>query len=129
MKHIEFNKIILAAGMAAIISTASAADAPAAPEKTSAPAVRELTVSQCLDEALLNNHRRPASKFAVAMAEAQHRQVLSGYWPQVGATAGYQRMDEAPDFIFPASELQVPAGSAVITVPAGILGRTRCRCR
>ena len=86
------------------------------------PAVRELTLDECLNEAFQNNHRRPASKFAVAMAEAQHRQALAGYWPQIGAKGGYERMDQSPDFLFPASRTQVPAGSAVITVPAGILG-------
>jgi len=86
------------------------------------PATRELTLPQCLDEALQNNHRRPASRFAVAIAEAQHRQALAGYWPQIGGKAGYERMDESPDFLFPATQTQIPAGSAVITVPAGVLG-------
>jgi outer membrane protein TolC len=88
------------------------------------PSVRELTLQQCLDEALQNNHRRPASKFAVAIAEAQHRQTLAGYWPQIGGKAGYERMDESPDFLFPASQMKMPAGSAVVTVPAGVLGPT-----
>jgi outer membrane protein TolC len=81
--------------------------------------------------AMQNNHRRPASRFAVAVAEAQHRQALSGYWPQLKAQAGYQRMDEAPDFLFPASNMVIPAqtvnapaSTAMITVPAGVLGPT-----
>ena len=49
------------------------------------------------------NHTRPASRFAVAMAEAQHRQALSGYWPQVAAKAGWIHLNEAPNFIFPAA--------------------------
>src|ERR1019366_6908708 len=72
-----------------------------------------------------NNHRRPASRFAVAMAEAQHRQALAGYWPQVTAKAGFFRLDEAPNFVFPASMMYVPAqtvnvpgGSALVTIPA-----------
>jgi outer membrane protein TolC len=56
------------------------------------------------------NHRKPASQFAVAMAEAQHRQALAGYWPQVSFRGGYKRMDEAPNFIFPASSITVPPG-------------------
>lgn len=75
-----------------------------------------------------NNRRRPASRFAVAMAEAQHRQALSGYWPHVTLQAAYQRMDEAPNFVFPAGHMgvppqsiTVPAGTALITVPAGVL--------
>ena len=41
------------------------------------------------------SRRRPASSYAVEMAEAQHRQALAGYWPQINVKGGYQRMDEA----------------------------------
>jgi outer membrane protein TolC len=71
--------------------------------------VREMTLEECLDAAMENNHRRPASRFAVAMAEAQHRQALAGHWPHLAAKGGYQRMDEAPNFVF-------PSGTAVVTV-------------
>jgi outer membrane protein TolC len=53
---------------------------------------------------------------------------MAGYWPQIGANAGYQRMDESPNFLFPASQIMVapqtinvPAGSALITVPAQLV--------
>ena len=82
---------------------------------------QEVTLDQCLQTAMQNSHRRPASRFAVAMAEAQHRQALAGYWPQISAKGGYQRMDESPNFIFPASQMHVPAGSANIMVPAQLL--------
>jgi len=92
---------------------------------------RVMTLDDCLATALQNNHRRPASRFAVAVAEAQHHQALSGYWPQLKLQAGYQRMDEAPNFLFPATVMGVPAqtittpaSTAMITVPAGVLGPT-----
>ncbi|MBK9991386.1 MAG: TolC family protein [Verrucomicrobia bacterium] len=92
---------------------------------------RVLTLDECLAMALQNNHRRPASQFAVAVAEAQHQQALSGYWPQLKLQAGYQRMDEAPNFLFPSTAMGVPAqtittpaSTAMITVPAGVLGPT-----
>jgi outer membrane protein TolC len=128
MKCTKFKKMPQAVGVAAILAlistSASGGETPSASEKATgaAPAARELTLDQCLNEALQNSHRRPASKFAVVMAEAQHRQALAGYWPQIGAKAGYQRMDEAPDFLFPASQMQLPAGSAAVTVPAGVMG-------
>ena len=90
---------------------------------------QEMSLDDCLRVAMENSHRRPASKFAVAVAEAQHRQALAGYWPQIGLKGGYQRMDEAPNFVFPASRMYlpaqsigIPAGTAVVTVPAGVLG-------
>lgn len=108
--------------------TGGFAQTAAAP--TSAVGVeRTLSLPECLDLALQNNHRRPASRFAVAVAEAQHRQTLSAYWPQLSLKGSLQRMDEAPDFIFPASAMGVPgqtvttaASTAYLTVPAGVLG-------
>ncbi|MFH0998837.1 MAG: TolC family protein [Pseudomonadota bacterium] len=89
----------------------------------------ELTLEECLKLAMESSHQRPASLFAVAMAEAQHRQALAGYWPQVNLRGTYQRMDEAPNFVFPASSLDIPAqsihvpgGTATVTIPAGAFG-------
>ncbi|MFC2149612.1 TolC family protein, partial [Candidatus Auribacterota bacterium] len=60
-------------------------------------------LSQCIDIALKNNRRRPASRFAVRIAEAQHRQALSAYWPQIDVKALYTRLRRDPNFIFPAT--------------------------
>ena len=129
MKLIHFSQTLTAMGfivalnlMALVVSAAEASPAPQTSAVAAAQPTRELTLDQCLDEALRNSHRRPASKFAVAMAEAQHRQALAGYWPQIGAKAGYQRMDESPDFLFPATQMHYPAGTAMVTVPAGVFG-------
>jgi outer membrane protein TolC len=76
-------------------------------------AVQELSLEQCLNEALENNHRRPASQYAVEMAEAQHRQVLSAYWPQLKGVAGYSHADEAPNFIFPTTIVAISQNMAI----------------
>jgi outer membrane protein len=101
----------------------------AADQSRSTGTVTELSLDECLNAAMENSHRRPASVFAVAMAEAQHRQALSGYWPQVNLRGAYQRMDEAPNFIFPATSFNIPAqsiavpgGTATVTIPAGAFG-------
>ncbi len=103
------------------IGPANAAEAPAAagaPAKSSTDVqVQEMTLDQCLATAMRENRRRPASKFAVEMAEAQHRQALAGYWPQLGIKGGYQRLDESPDFLFPSSSFSVPAQN--ISIPMG----------
>jgi formylglycine-generating enzyme required for sulfatase activity len=103
------------------------------PVKSDSPAVAEaskpLSLEECLDIALKKSHRRPASQFAVAMAEAQHRQALAGYWPQVNFQGGYQRLSKPLNFLFPASVMQIPAesitapsGMAMVTIPAGAFG-------
>ena len=80
--------------------------------------LRQAGLEECLQAALQNNHRRPASRYAVEMAEAQHRQALAGYWPQIDVQGGYQRMDESSNFIFPSSNIAMPMGGSIpITIP------------
>lgn len=71
-------------------------------------AVLEMSLDECLEKAFMNNRRRPASRYQVEMAEAQHRQALAGYWPQVGVQAGYTRLDEPINFLYPSSTLNLP---------------------
>jgi outer membrane protein TolC len=75
------------------------------------------------------NHSRPASQLAVAMAEAQHRQALAAYWPQVNAKAGVDEMSSSPNFVYPASAMvipsqtvSIPGGTATVTIPANAFG-------
>jgi len=84
-----------------------------------------LPLKECLRVAMEKNHSRPASAFAIAVAEAQHRQSLAGYWPQITAKAGITRMDEPLNFMFPASQMYIPpqqvaipGGTATVTIPA-----------
>jgi len=114
-KNMRSNLLqLVGAGAAATIITlaASGAEIPATTSNTPAgkPGHENslvLPLDQCLATALRESHRRPASRFAVAMAEAQHRQALAGYWPQISAKGGYQHLNEAPDFIFPASQIHI----------------------
>jgi outer membrane protein len=91
--------------------------------------LRELTLDECLDIAMENNRRRSVSRFAVAMAEAQHRQALAGYWPQINMKGAYLHTSEAPNFMFPAITVPVPAqainvpgGMASVNIPANAFG-------
>ncbi len=125
---------LLLASLLALITAAARGGDPPLVSNSTAPSnhvatVRELTLDQCLSQALEANHRRPASRFAVAMAEAQHRQALAAYWPQLTVRGSFQRLDEAPDFLFPASAMGIPAqsfaipgGTAAVTIPAGAFG-------
>jgi len=110
-----------AAAAAIVVLWGGAADAQPAP----ADGQRALSLEQCLQTALANNHRRPLSKFAIALAEAQHRQALSGYWPQINGKAGYERLSDPVNFLFPAETMQIPAqsvsvpgGTMIVTIPA-----------
>ncbi len=90
---------------------------------------QELSLSECLRIAMEKNHSRPASQFAVAMAEAQHRQAMAAYWPQVNAKGGVDEMSSSPNFVYPASAMMIPAqtvsipgGTATVTIPANAFG-------
>lgn len=69
--------------------------------------VQQFSLEQCKQQALENNRRRPASKYAVEMAEAQHRQALAGYWPQISAKAGYVKYDEPFNFLYPSQTVML----------------------
>ena len=91
---------------------------------------RVLSLDDCLRLAMEKNHQRPASRFAVEMAEAQHRQALAGYWPQITAKGGWTQLNQAPTFEFPASlmyvpsqTVNVPGGTTTVTIPANAFGQ------
>lgn len=88
-----------------------------------------LSLSDCLRIAMEKNHSLPASRFAVAMAEAQHRQALAAYWPQINAAAGVDEMSSSPNFVYPASAMEIPSqsvtipgGTAAVSIPANAFG-------
>jgi len=122
MTSISVRVLVGALGAAAWLLAGDPAETPPSPTPI---APRILSLEDCLRTAMDMNRRRPASQFALAMAEAQHRQALAGYWPQVNGKAGWFRLNESPNFIFPASTMYIPAqtlsvpgGTATVTVPA-----------
>jgi outer membrane protein len=123
MNSVPGRYFLAALSAAVALSSCVAGDIP----PSAVPQV--LSLEDCLRIAMEKNHSRPASRFAVTMAEAQHRQALAGYWPQVTARAGWERLDEAPNFIFPAGAMyippetvKVPGGTASVTIPANAFG-------
>ena len=99
------------------------------PSTTPANASETLSLDQCLARAMANNHKRKISRFEIDMAQALHRQALSGYWPQIDFEAGIQRSDQPVNFLFPAQSLSIPAASipippttAVAIIPANAFG-------
>lgn len=116
--------------LASIPATAPARGAT--PDERALTPIREYSLEECIDAALANNHRRPASRFAVAAAEAQHRQALAGYWPQISLRGGFQHLDESPNFLFPASNITVElpgSASSAVVPPAGAGGANARRDR
>lgn len=71
---------------------------------------QRLSLSSCVEIALKNNRMRTVSKASREIAEAQYRQALSAYWPQLSLTSTGTRMDQPPLFVFPSGPL--PLGDA-----------------
>src|ERR1035438_6607461 len=84
---------LILASLSAATALYSGTGADIAPAGTPAP--QALSLEQCLHMAMEKNHQRPASQFALAMAEAQHRQALAGYWPQITSKGGWTRLEQA----------------------------------
>ncbi len=109
--------------------TFGAGNAAGSPEQDtstgSSAASAPLTLQQCIDIALGKNHFRAASRYSVEIAETQHRQALSAYWPQLDAKGTYSMMDEDPNFIFPARTINMPQGTALLVqTPYGTMPLT-----
>ncbi len=75
----------------------------------------KLSLAQCIEIALENNHARPASRLSVEIAQIQHKQVMSAYWPRMMLNATYAHLDESPNFLFP---------STTVVIPPGVFGST-----
>ena len=94
---------------------------PGDASRTPVRILQKLSLAQCMDSALTNNRFRPASQQGIRIAEAQHKQAMSGYWPQLAAQLSYVRLDQDPNFVMPPGvmNLQVPVlGSLAVDVPA-----------
>jgi outer membrane protein len=93
-------------------------------QDTAPTAPRLLSLPECLSLAMENNRARPVSRLNVEIADAQLRQALSSYWPQVGGKVSVTRMDEDPNFVFPQNSFSFPGftipipGIPPITLPA-----------
>ncbi|HWR89455.1 MAG TPA: TolC family protein, partial [Dissulfurispiraceae bacterium] len=83
------------------------------------PAPRLLGIDECIDIALQNNRNRPVSQFAIEIAEAQYEQAMSSYWPQLAVRAAYTIMDDDPNFIFPATSINIPSTALTLSSPLG----------
>jgi len=89
------------------------------PFKTAKTPLR-LTLEQCLKIALEKNKQRTVSELSVKIAEYQHKQAMSSYWPRLMLNSSYSRLDEDVEFIFPeeTSDYTISGfGNATVTVP------------
>jgi outer membrane protein len=68
--------------------------------------LEKFTLEDSLNLALERNQRRIVSQYAVQIAEYQHRQALSAYWPTLALNLAYNRLDENPNFILPQESAQ-----------------------
>ena len=80
---------------------------------------RSLSLSECIAMALEFNRKRPASRFQVEIARAQHRQAIAGYFPQTSIKALSNLRSDDISFIFP--ETQYTLEPTSISVPASTI--------
>ncbi|MDB6072137.1 MAG: outer rane efflux protein [Verrucomicrobiales bacterium] len=73
------------------------------------------TLEECLGIAMRTNESQPIARSALAVAEAQHRQALAAYWPQIQATAGASLAHHDLTYLQPA--MNVPVSGLEVMVP------------
>lgn len=78
-------------------------------EKDNGDRQQPYTLEDCIEMALQQHVKQQISRESMNIAEAQRKQVLSTYWPQLGASALYSITDEKPTFIFPESNIKMPS--------------------
>ncbi len=71
--------------------------------------LKMLSLNECIDIALENNHKIKTSKYGISIAESQIEQSESGYWPQLLLKANYSLLDQDPLFVMPAFKMKLPS--------------------
>ncbi len=69
---------------------------------------KELDLQTCITYALKHHPLNSVNKNSIGISESQLSQANSAYWPQINLSASVSTMDEAPNFIFPASTFELP---------------------
>ncbi len=67
-----------------------------------------LSLKECIQIALENNHKIKASSEGINIADAQKKQAESGYWPQVSASGVYSLTNKDPMYILPGFKMAIP---------------------
>jgi outer membrane protein TolC len=86
-----------------------------------------LDLARCLELAIKNSHRIKAADSSIDVARARHGQALSSRYPDISARLTATRLDENPNFVFPASSIGIPAFAIqtpplVMALPANAFG-------
>ncbi|BCS95993.1 hypothetical protein DSLASN_16250 [Desulfoluna limicola] len=78
-----------------------------------------LSMEDCLSIALKKNRHRQVSALGIRIAEYQHKQALSAYWPELSMNSAISRTDEDVNFVFPeeTSNYDIMGMQVPVTVP------------
>lgn len=99
----------------------------AAHAQAAGAATTALTLDQAIAAAVATNARRAAAVAQQDVAAARRGQARSAWYPQLSARLSGTRLDQDPNFLFPASSITVPASTFVLppsamTLPANAFG-------
>lgn len=97
------------------------------PQGEAGSEILELDLAKSIELGLQMNKRGKVSRASVEAARALHKQALSSWWPTISAKVLGTRMDEDPNFIFPASQMMIPGGNievppTTVLIPANSFG-------
>ena len=74
----------------------------------------KLSLTECIDMALRENRTRAIARSSQEIAEAQYKQALSAYWPDVSVEMTGTHLNHDPNFVFPSSTFSLgPLGAQI----------------
>jgi outer membrane protein len=68
---------------------------------------KSFSLDECLKIALQNNRMYKISNYNLQIAEAQYKQALSTFWPQLSAKTAWTQQDADPFMLFPQSQMAI----------------------
>ncbi len=102
------GKIVAISSFLFILNYSSSFPQEISQDSTITQFVKVLSLKNCLEIALENNHKIEAAKEGVNIAAARKKQAESGYWPQLSLKAVYSLMDQDPTFVLPSFKMSIP---------------------
>lgn len=69
----------------------------------------KINLEKCVELSLANNKARAVAALSIKASEAKVKQAQSGHYPSLDLNATYSVTDEAPNFVMPGFQMQIPA--------------------
>jgi outer membrane protein len=106
VRQLNFFSALLVCAIG-VYSFSDTAFSQATTDDNSAP-TKLLNLDQCIKIAVQNNRQYKISAYQLQIAEAQYKQALSTYWPQLNGKVAWTQQKDDPFMLYPPSQMVIP---------------------